>query len=31
MANIAGGVMIANNKQFSVGDYIRCTDMEGIV
>jgi len=31
MANIAGGVMVAINKQFTVGDYIRCTDMEGFV
>ncbi len=31
MANIAGGVMIAVNKQFSVGDYVKCTDAEGFV
>jgi len=31
MANIAGGIMIAVNKQFSVGDYIKCADMEGLV
>lgn len=31
MANIAGGIMIAVNKQFSVGDYIKCADAEGFV
>ena len=31
MAIIAGGVMIGVNKLFSVGDYIRCTDAEGVV
>lgn len=31
MANIAGGVMIAINKQFDVGDYLKCTDIEGTV
>jgi small conductance mechanosensitive channel len=31
MSNIAGGVMIAINKQFDVGDYIKCTDIEGSI
>ncbi|HPJ22917.1 MAG TPA: mechanosensitive ion channel family protein [Clostridia bacterium] len=31
MSNIAGGVMIAINKQFDVGDYIKCTDIEGFI
>ncbi len=31
MSNIAGGVIIAVNKQFDVGDYIKCSDMEGTV
>jgi small conductance mechanosensitive channel len=31
MSNIAGGIIIAVNKQFEVGDYIKCSDMEGMV
>ncbi len=31
MSNIAGGIMIAINKQFDVGDYIKCGDTEGFV
>lgn len=31
MSNIAGGVMIAINKQFEVGDYIKCSGFEGMV
>ncbi|MFO7611294.1 MAG: mechanosensitive ion channel family protein [Clostridia bacterium] len=31
MSNIAGGIMIAINKQFEVGDYIKCGDSEGTV
>jgi len=31
MANIAGGIMIALNKQFDVGDYIKCGDTEGYI
>lgn len=31
MANIAGGVMIALNKLFSAGDYVRCSGTEGVV
>jgi len=31
MSNIAGGVMIAVNKQFEVGDYIECSGFAGSV
>lgn len=31
MANIAGGVMIAVNKQFTVGDYVSCAGTDGFV
>lgn len=31
MANVAGGIMIAINKQFDVGDYIKCGETEGFV
>lgn len=31
MANIAGGVMIAVNKQFEVGDYVSCAGTDGLV
>ena len=31
MANIAGGIIIAVNKLFSIGDYIKCSGSEGIV
>lgn len=31
MANVAGGIMIAVNKQFDVGDYIKCGETEGFV
>lgn len=31
MANIAGGIMIAVNKLFEVGDYVKCSGTEGIV
>lgn len=31
MSNVAGGIMIAINKQFDVGDYIKCGETEGFV
>jgi len=31
MANIAGGIMIAVNKLFSIGDYVKCTGSEGVI
>jgi len=31
MANVAGGIMIAINKQFDIGDYIKCGETEGFV
>lgn len=31
MSNIAGGIMIAINNQFNVGDYIKCGETEGFV